>query len=226
MNLFVNISVTLTIVFFKNSVTLLCVSSHFKISNILSTMTKTNQSRYKKLIESCIEGDESAWEELVEKITPAILSVCRTMRLSSEESLDIFGQVCYLLLHNLSQLKSSDKIIGYVSTITRREILRIIRRKQLFDTIDPEIRKSISVTEFENPEVLLKQSESSEKLIKAVMQLPEKEYKLIRLLFLDETEPSYEEISKKLNIPVSSIGPTRIRILNKLKKILQRKDRK
>ena len=60
-------------------------------------------------------------------------------------------------------------------------------------------------------------------LIKAIIELPEKEYKLIWYLFLDENEPSYDEISQKLDIPVSSIGPTRIRSLKKLKKILKRK---
>lgn len=186
-------------------------------------MTKTNKPKYQKLVERCIKGDEGAWEELVEKVTPAILSVCRIMRLSSEESLDIFGQVCYLLLHHLPKLKSSDKIIGYVSTITRREILRVIRRKQLFDTIDSEIVKSISVTKFKSPDELLEDTKNLESLIKAVIELPPKEYKLIWYLFLDENELSYEEISKKLDIPVASIGPTRIRSLKKLKKILKRK---
>ncbi len=186
-------------------------------------MTKTNKSEYQELIKRCIDGDESAWANLVEKITPAILSVCRLMRLSKEESLDIFGQVCYLLLQNLSNLKSSEKIISYVSTITRREILRVIRRKQLFDTVDPEISKSISVTTFKTPDEILNESENLEGLIKAIIELPQKEYKLIWHLFLDENEPSYEEISKKLNIPIASIGPTRIRSLKKLKKILKRK---
>lgn len=186
-------------------------------------MRKINQTDYHELVERCIYGDENAWEELVEKITPAILSVCRVMRLSSEESLDIFGQVCYLLLHHLPNLKSSDKIIGYVSTITRREILRVIRRKQIFDNIDPEITKSISVTKFKNPDIIFEEAKNLEMLIKAVVKLPPKEYKLIWHLFLDENEPSYEEISEKLDIPVSSIGPTRIRCLNKLKKIMLRK---
>ncbi len=195
----------------------------FNINLAKTKATMPNKSEYQKLIDRCILGDEPAWAELVEKITPAILSVCRVMRLSPDESLDIFGQVCYLLLHHLPNLKSSDKIIGYVSTITRREILRVIRRKQLFDNIDPEITKSISTTRIKSPDELLDESKNLESLIKAVVELPEKEYKLIWYLFLDEEEPSYEEISQKLNIPVASIGPTRIRSLKKLKKILKRR---
>ena len=87
---------------------------------LISIMTKTNHSDYEKLLVRCIQGDENAWEELVEKITPAILSACRMMRLSTEESLDIFEQACYILLHHLTNLKLSDKVIGNVSTITRR----------------------------------------------------------------------------------------------------------
>lgn len=185
-------------------------------------MDKNSKIDYRLLIHNCLQGDESAWEELVEKISPAIFSVCRMMRLSTEESLDIFGQVSYLLLHNLSNLKSTDKLVGYVSMITRREILRVLRRKKLFDKIDPEIIKSISVTEFKTPDELLANSKKMEMLMTAILELPEKEYKLIWHLFLDESEPSYEEIAEKLQIPVASIGPTRLRSLKKLQKILKK----
>lgn len=186
-------------------------------------MVEENKIDYAKLITACLEGNDSAWEELIERVSPAILSVCRVMRLSQEESLDIFGQVCYLLLHNLQNLQSPDKIISYVATTTRREILRVLKRKQLFEKIDREITESISVTKFKSPDAQLHETAKFEQLTKAIMELSEKEFKLIWYLFLDENEPSYEEISKKMGIPVASIGPTRIRSLKKLKSILKRK---
>ena len=44
---------------------------------------------------------------------------------------------------------------------------------------------------------------------------------LIRLLYLDSQEPSYEEISRRLGRPVASIGPTRARCLEKLRAVLK-----
>ena len=186
-------------------------------------MTAFDRTENEELIKLCLNGDEEAWQKLVEKVTPAIISVCQTMRLSPEESLDIFGQVCFLFLKHITKLKSPDKLVGYVSMITRREVLRGIRRKNLFDKIDPDITKSISTSDFKNPDLLLEETRKHETLFKAIEKLPEKEYKLIWHLFLDESEPSYEEISKKLDIPISSIGPTRQRSLNKLRNILKKK---
>jgi DNA-directed RNA polymerase specialized sigma24 family protein len=39
---------------------------------------------------------------------------------------------------------------------------------------------------------------------------------LLMALFLESATPSYEELSKRLDIPVGSIGPTRARCFKKL----------
>lgn len=189
-------------------------------------MTEHSKSDFTILINRCIDGDASAWDELVNLITPSILMTCRQMRLSQEESLDIFGQVCYILLQNLDRLKSPEKILSYVSTTARREVLRGIRRTKLFEKLEEETTKQISVTEFSRPDEEFDKMSELEILMAAMAQLPEKEYKLLWHLFLDETEPSYDEISEKVGIPVSSIGPTRSRALLKLKKIMKRKQYK
>jgi len=44
---------------------------------------------------------------------------------------------------------------------------------------------------------------------------------LLRALFFDESQPSYEEISRTYSLPVSSIGPTRSRCLEKFRKTLE-----
>ena len=44
---------------------------------------------------------------------------------------------------------------------------------------------------------------------------------LITLLFYKKEEFSYIEIARRMSMPVSSIGPTRARCLEKLKKSLQ-----
>ena len=44
---------------------------------------------------------------------------------------------------------------------------------------------------------------------------------LLRLLFYDPNEPSYEEVGRRLKMPLGSIGPTRARCLQKLRQILE-----
>jgi DNA-directed RNA polymerase specialized sigma24 family protein len=43
---------------------------------------------------------------------------------------------------------------------------------------------------------------------------------LVQLLYLSGTEPSYEEVSARLGMPIGSIGPTRQRCLRQLEAAL------
>ncbi|HOP06531.1 MAG TPA: sigma-70 family RNA polymerase sigma factor [candidate division Zixibacteria bacterium] len=175
-----------------------------------------------ELVGKCLEGDAEAWSRLVDVITPVILSVCRSMGLTREDSLDIFGQTCYLLLTNLERLTSPDKVIAYVATTTRREVLASVRRGRLFEAARESGVIDVIGHSTANPEQLAEQAEETEILMKAIWKLPERDARLMYHLFLDPSEPSYEEISERLKIPVASIGPTRARCLLKLSRILKR----
>ena len=54
----------------------------------------------------------------------------------------------------------------------------------------------------------------------ALNQLQERCRKLINFLYLDPEEPSYAAIAATMGMPVASVGPTRARCLEKLKKLL------
>ena len=173
-----------------------------------------------RLVRRCLTGDEDAWRHLVELITPVVYTTCHAMRLGRDESLDIFGQVCFLLLKNLENLRKPEKLLSYVATTTRREILAVRRRGQLLETARHAGRISQDQNQSGRTEDAAERAANAEILFKAMFRLPEAESKLIWHLFLDEKEPTYEEISEILGRPVSSIGPTRARILRKLKRIL------
>ena len=185
-------------------------------------MANNQETSLTELVTQCLEGDADAWSRLVEAITPVIMSVCRSMGLAREDSLDIFGQTCYLLLTNLERLKSPDKLMAYVATTTRREVLANVRRGRLFDAARESGVIEVTGNAAANPEQLAEQSEKSAILIRAIWKLPEREARLMYHLFLDPEEPSYEDISTRLKIPVASIGPTRSRCLMKLGRMLKR----
>ena len=177
------------------------------------------------LITRCREDDPQAWQELVDLVTPVILSVCRKLSLSQEESLDIFGQVCYLLLGNLERLRSSDKLFGYVASITRHEVFSHKRRGRIFVETGTDQLQDNLVYEDTGQDEQLEEADRTRILMEALGRLSRREYELVKALFLDETEPSYQEISARLGIPVASIGPTRARALAKLKRHLQRNNK-
>jgi DNA-directed RNA polymerase specialized sigma24 family protein len=46
-------------------------------------------------------------------------------------------------------------------------------------------------------------------------------HSLLQALYYDRSEPSYKEISATLDIAVGSIGPTRARCLDKLRRLME-----
>jgi RNA polymerase sigma factor (sigma-70 family) len=53
--------------------------------------------------------------------------------------------------------------------------------------------------------------------------MPERCRDLLTMLFYQADDLSYAEIARRMNIPVPSVGPTRARCLEKLKKLLHGK---
>jgi len=184
-------------------------------------VTKRGEDSLRELIELCNQRNEEAWQELIALVQPKILSTCRRMRLSREESLDVFGQVCYILLEHLSDLKDPDKLISYIITTTRRQALSHDRKARLVERVEQEASEKEPPSPPSTPYEDFQEQEHSEVLVRALAKLPRKEARLVQMLFLDPEEPTYEQISAQLKMPVSSIGPTRSRILIKLYRIMK-----
>ena len=67
----------------------------------------------------------------------------------------------------------------------------------------------------------LAQIEHEHTVERALDELPDRCRRLINLLYFDHTEPSYSQIAEIMNMPEASIGPTRARCLEKLRKLVQ-----
>lgn len=174
------------------------------------------------LILACRQGEEWAWAELLIRISPVIFSICRDNRLSQEESFDVFGEICYLMVRNIEQIHSSDKVFAYVGTITRRQIYDRYHRDRSIDFVDSTQLDATPGDPDHSPDHLYEESDRRQILYEALSALPQRDYELLQSLYFDENEPTYEEIARRLRMPVPSIGPTRARALKKLERILRR----
>jgi RNA polymerase sigma factor (sigma-70 family) len=184
--------------------------------------TDGSKNELTELVESCRKGDPAAWKELIRRISPVVFSVCRSMKLTREESFDIFGQVSYLLLTHLDSLRSPEKVLSYVGTTARREVYALTRRAGMHEHIEDQQDTDLRLATHVSPDKQYEEVQESELIAKAMVQLPKRDFELLKTLFFDEEVSSYEETSKKLKMPVASIGPTRARSLQRLKKILKR----
>jgi len=186
-------------------------------------MAKHPKAYLSNLVSRCQKGNDKAWHELIDLVGPVIFSLCRKSRLSRDESFDIFGRVSLQLVGSIDSLKSPEKVFSFVATITRRQIYNFYQTLRMVEFMDDQAIQAVPDKAGGSPEKIYELTRQRRILIKAMHHLPERDYRLMEMLFFDPDEPSYQEIAIKLKMPVSSIGPIRAKVLAKLYRILKNK---
>ncbi len=179
-----------------------------------------------KLIAECLKGKEDAWEALITRYQRLIYSIPIKTRLSSDDAADVFQSVIVKLLENLANLRNHEKIASWLITTTTRECWRLSARQRRTDSLDNEVEEDgIGQTiEIVDRDLLADEQliglQRQQTVRQGIATLPERCRNLLLMLFYQKDELSYEDIARQLKIPVPSIGPTRARCLEKLKKLI------
>jgi RNA polymerase sigma factor (sigma-70 family) len=175
------------------------------------SFTPKADSAHRQLIESCLRGEQRAWTQLVSKYERLIYSVAHTLCPEPEDCADVFQRVCLALYQNLERLRSDQIIPAWLTTVTRRQAYKVIHAKRPYTQIgehEPVVQANVDRIR-EEFEIQL-----------AIEHLDQRCQRLIHLLYFDSKEPSYAEIAAELGMPSASVGPTRARCLEKLRKLL------
>jgi RNA polymerase sigma factor (sigma-70 family) len=182
-----------------------------------ATRGRLSAERITHLVRAAASGDQSAWNGLVQEFGGMIWAVARAHRLRDADASDVSQATWLRLLEHLGQLKDPARVGAWLATTARRECLRVLReneRRVLYGDDAPE---------YESPDmapadvVLL--SERDEALRQSFDRLRASDRALLRLL-MAEPRPPYEEIAAALDMPIGSIGPTRQRALERLRREL------
>ena len=162
-------------------------------------------------------GDKQAWDMLVERYAPLIWSICCRYQLGADAE-DISQSVWLRLVGQLDKIRDPASLPGWLATTTRRECLRLLgaARGPLADgyVVDAE---AVPDEQARTAEEELLTAERHAALREAFWDLPPCGQQLM-LLLIEDPPVTYEEISARLGIPVGSIGPTRRRCLDKLRR--------
>ncbi len=165
----------------------------------------------KLLIERCIKGDQTAWKDLITRYQRLVYSVAHNFCNQAEDVSDVFQQVWMEMYQHLSDLRHIEALPAWLITVTRRRCYAVIRAQRGSEQLDEGLAGDSED---------LAQIEREHELERALEQLPERCRRLLNLLYFDVSEPSYSEISGTMSMPEASIGPTRARCLEKLRKIM------
>ena len=162
-------------------------------------------------------GDQRAWDALIERYAPLISSICRRHRLDRADAEDACQTVWLRLVDKLDRLRDPDALPGWLVTTTRRECLQVLDKARRTDTLGlvlaaedfPDLQAATAEQE-------LLDAERRAALREAFTSLPPHCQRLLALLIQDPPV-SYTEISARLGISIGSIGPIRNRCLARLR---------
>ena len=164
------------------------------------------------LIERCLQADQEAWKELITRYQRLVYSVARAICAQTDDISDVFQQVWLDLYQHLGDLRHAEALPAWLTTVTRRRAYAANNARRGSEPLLQEIPDaSDSVARIDREHML-------ERMI---IQMSERCRKLISLLYFDTGEPSYAQIAKTMDMPEPSVGPTRARCLEKLKKLLR-----
>ena len=169
------------------------------------------------LLTRAASGDQVAWNGLVERFGGLVWSVARSFRLDEATARDVSQTVWLKLVEHCDRIRDPERLPGWLATTTRREALRVVKARDRMTPSDFEY-------DIEDPapslESMLIEDEETRAVVDAYRQLTEDCRQLLRLLTV-EPALSYEEIAGVLDRPVGSLGPTRARCIERLKRTLE-----
>jgi RNA polymerase sigma factor (sigma-70 family) len=170
------------------------------------------------LVTRARNGDRRAWDALVDRYAPLIWSICRKYQLDAADAQDAAQNVCLKLADHLGSLRDPAALPGWLATTTRRECGRIAcAARRPGDVGRVLAAATIPGDHAPAAEQDLLAAERHAALREAFGQLPPSCQQLLTLLIHDPALP-YAQISARLGIPVGSIGPSRRRCLDKLRR--------
>ncbi|MDQ5827924.1 MAG: sigma-70 family RNA polymerase sigma factor [Chloroflexota bacterium] len=167
------------------------------------------------LVARAADGDEAAWNALVDRFGALVWATARAHRLSGADAADVFQTTWMRLVENLDRIEDPARLGGWLATTARRESLRVIRRAACLipQSDDPPDLPDDTC----HPAERLISEQDAVALQAALERLGPRDRALLRMLAA-EPAPSYAEISAALGIAIGSIGPLRARALTRLRR--------
>jgi RNA polymerase sigma factor (sigma-70 family) len=171
-----------------------------------------------ELVAGIRAGDESAWRAMSERYEPLLRWLGRQCGLSAEDAGDAVQLTWLRCLEHIDQLSDADRLSGWLATICRRECIRLATRARCEVPLStPDMAQLIADERAEcDPCAEAAFRDLCDRLYLAIKALPERERTILAEM-LGREDQSYLDLSRRLGIPVGSIGPTRQRAVSRLR---------
>lgn len=173
-----------------------------------------------RLVKECLAGNEQAWSRLIDKYKALIYSIPVKYGLPPHEAADVFQATCVELLARLPELREPRALPKWLMQVAHHECYRCKRQQQRVVSRDGDAHVP-------EPEVapmaesLVQQTEEEQALREAMASLTPQCHRLVELLFFETPARPYAEVALELGLAVGSIGFTRQKCVDRLRRKLE-----
>ncbi|HZC72705.1 MAG TPA: sigma-70 family RNA polymerase sigma factor [Jatrophihabitans sp.] len=174
------------------------------------------------LLDSARRGDQAAWDALVAEYNNLVWSIARGYRLDTADAHDAVQMTWLRLVENLHRIKDAERLAGWLATTARRECLQLLRKSGRERPAAEDVLLDIPDSAAPVDAALLL-NERDGALWRAFQLIGEGCQRFLRVL-MASPPPSYQEVSAALGIAVGTIGPTRQRCLEQLRRLIMADD--
>lgn len=164
-------------------------------------------------------GEREAWEMLVGRFGAMVMAVARSCRLNDADVAEVHQVTWLRLVENIDRIERPERVGAWLVTTAKRESLRVVRDHQRVVPDHDAVQRCADDDARPLDEGPLA-AERAAAVRAAYARLPAHCKRLLGVMSTDDP-PSYKEISRLLSMPVGSIGPTRGRCLEHLRRILK-----
>jgi len=174
-----------------------------------------------RLVKECISGNEEAWSLLIEKYKALIYSIPVKYGLPADEAADVFQVTCMELLAWLPELREPRALPKWLMQVAHHQCYRW--KQQQGRTVSRDAEPGLPVPETPAiAESLVQQTQEEQILREATAALTPQCRRLVELLFFETPARPYAEVAAELGLSVGSIGFTRQKCLQKLRRHLDK----
>ena len=179
------------------------------------------------LVQRCQRGEAAAWTALVERYQRLVYAVATRAGLDEHGAADVFQTVFSRLVEHLPRIRQADRLQAWIVTTAKRETLAQLRRMKRSTSLTPvsdddDDAEAYDVAD-DSPiaEAALEDLQQLHLLRLGLDRLDARCRDLLLLVFRDDDDAlPYDEVARRMGMPVGSIGPTRSRCLGKLRSLV------
>jgi RNA polymerase sigma factor (sigma-70 family) len=174
-----------------------------------------------RLVKECLAGNQEAWSLLIDRYKALIFSIPVKYQLPPHEAADVFQSTCMELLERLPDLREPRALPKWLMQVTHHQCYRVKRQQQRMISRDAEP----DLPDPETPAIadsLVQQTQEEQMLREAMGNLTPQCRRLMQLLFFETPPRPYSEVAAELGLATGSIGFTRQKCIERLRRNLDK----